>query len=116
MKHDLKVGQKLFFVYSDKRRGPAGDVEVTKVGRKWAELSSHYRIDLVTLEADGAGYMSPGRCYLGREAYEAEVKLSRAWDDLRSKVSFQWGPPNGVTAGQIVDALALLNLDGGRKK
>lgn len=59
---------------------------VNKVGRKWAAIDMHMRIDINTLAADGGNYSSPGQCYLSKEAYEAEVLLNETWDRFKDHV------------------------------
>lgn len=103
----LSVGQTLWWVPG---RGTPSEVTVAGVGRKWAQLDNHKRIDVVTLEADGAGYTSPGRCYRDRSVYEAGVHLAREWADLRKAVSGSYIARPGVTVEQIVQAKKLLGF------
>ena len=57
----IEVGQKLWFVPNERRHSDGYEVEVTKIGRKWAELGhAKLRIDLSDLIADGGRYPSPG--------------------------------------------------------
>lgn len=75
----FEVGQKLWFVRSEKRSGEPREVTVEKAGRVWATLSNHLRCD-ATGKVDGGNYQSPGHCYVNREAYELEqVRLSAWW-------------------------------------
>ena len=108
----LEVGQKLWFVYGDSRRGGASEVIVTKVGRKWATLSNNYRIDLQTWIADGAGYVSPGSCYASKEEYEEDVKLFVDWSNLRFAIERMRQRPEGVTTETIGKIRELLGIDG----
>jgi hypothetical protein len=108
----LTVGQKLWFVWADKRRGDPHEVTVTRIGRKWAYLDRYetYRIDSNTLAVDGgAGRSSPGHCYLSREGYEASLARNRAWNDLRKEIDRRKRPA-GVTVEQIAEARRLLGL------
>lgn len=109
-------GQKLYFEpgryiepgrYSNSNE--AGSmVTITKVGRKWLQLSNGCRIDAETLIADGGKYSSPGTCYKDRAAREAVVAAQAAWSSLRHRMGYT--VPAGVTAEHIVHARRLLGL------
>lgn len=89
--------------------GAPGFVTVTKVGRKWAEISARgYRIDKETLAIDGGGYTSPGRCYLTKDEHDAAENLRRAWSKLRDYVDRKYTAPEGVTVDAIEAALRVL--------
>lgn len=99
------IGQKLWYVPRELRRADPREVTVTKVGRKWADVSGgHGRINVETLEVDGRGYSSPGKCWRSREEYEAYDALCKAWDELRTLLSRHWSPPAGVTLNQVANA------------
>lgn len=111
----LTVGQQLWWVpnhcrHSDKPKF----VTVEKVGRKWAQLSSNDRIDVVTLVADGNGhgYTSPGSCYLTREEYESKLAKNRAWLKLHTFIESRSyrGAPDSVTLENIEAAGKLLGF------
>lgn len=109
----LIVGQSLFWVPSSNRgRSQARNVSVVKVGRKWAVLSNHQRIDVGNLVADGGAYSSPGRCYLRQEEYEQEVALRVSWQALVRDMRDVHGlnAPAGVSIADIDKARALLRL------
>lgn len=107
----LTVGQKLWLVPTQKYFGQPREVEVVKVGRKWAEINFRgYCVSLERLHVDGGQHSSPAQCYTDREAYEADVALDKAWSDLRTKIDRKWGRPEGVTVEAIQQARALLNL------
>ena len=76
----LKKGQVLYWVPSVSYAPGCGMVTVGKVGRKWLTLEEgthyRYRINVEDLVADGAGFFSPGRCYLSKEEYEATEALN----------------------------------------
>lgn len=74
----FEVGQKLWFVRSEKRTGPPREVTVEKVGRVWTTLNNHMRCD-ASGRVDGGEYASPGRCYASREVYELEQARLEAW-------------------------------------
>lgn len=109
MEKKLQEGQKLWWVYSQNRRGNPREVTVTKVGRKWAQLNNHYRIDIETLIADGGGYMSPGCCYVNKDIYDREVVLKKEWNDMKRDIQYQ-PTPEGVTVADIQAARILLRL------
>ena len=81
----LTVGQELYYVPADRRYlHQAKTVQVKKVGRKWAEVDAWLgRVNIETLFVDGGGYASPGRCWLDKEAWEAEERRRQAWAELR---------------------------------
>lgn len=107
----LTVGQELWFVFSGNHsRRESHATTVKKVGRKWAALSNGYRIDVQSLQADGAGYNSPGRAYPDRNAYEAEAERQRLWSVLRRRIDQTYRVPDGVTAEQIKIAAASIGL------
>lgn len=104
----LQVGQELWFVPRERRSGAPFITKVIKVGRKWAELDSRYRIDLTTLVADGGQYTSPGRCWLRKEDWEAAVRRSERWDYLRRLVDRQYRAPDGLATETIEHVIGLL--------
>lgn len=109
--HNLKPGQQLWFVYYDRRRGDPRYVEVKKVGRLWADVSGvsgDTRISLGSLEVDGRGYSSYGRCYLSRDEWAFEVALAREWGILRLRIGTLSAPPAGMTVERIAQINALL--------
>src|ERR1700688_1369142 len=108
----LTVGQKLWYVDTPRQNNPRGrEITVTKVGRKWVEVGRGYpRIDIETLHADGAGYSSPGRCWLSEVDYDAEVSLNRIWNSLWNRVRDTYSAPKGVTEHAIRQAAALLDI------
>lgn len=111
MREKLRIGQKLYFVPNHRRENPT-EVEVLKVGRKWAELSNHHRIDVQSWLADGGQYISPGQCHETREAYEAERSLDAAWNEVRRKVGAAYLRPISVSLERIEQAMSLLGLSG----
>lgn len=104
------AGQTLFFepdssVCSSTRRGL---VDVKKVGRKWVHLSNGLRVSAQTLEADGKGYASPGRCYFSEEERNAFFALKKEWTFFICRVNS--GMPQGVTLERIDRARQLLGI------
>lgn|SRR5262245_22715503 len=110
---NLQVGQRLWYVSRDSRYSTNREVEVTRLGRKWAYLDGNERcrIDIETLTVDGGEYISPGRCYLSREEYEAERVLYSAWGRLQRDLRDHDRSPEGVTLEDIKQARALLRLE-----
>ena len=106
------VGQELYFEWSpySRRRGGGETVTITKVGRKWMELSNGHRVDKVRLVADGREYSSPGTAYVSRADREAQVRLLDAWRTLRVRMEVM--PGDGVTTERIAEAARLLGLGG----
>ena len=106
------VGQELYFEWSpySRRRGGGETVTITRVGRKWMELSNGHRVDKVRLVADGRGYSSPGTAYVSRADREAQVRLLDAWRTLRVRMEVM--PGDGVTTERIAEAARLLGLEG----
>lgn len=106
----LAVGETLFCVYDDARRGDNFELEITKVGRKWVHTGHHYRVDIETLRIDGGQYSSPGKCYLSKEDYEAEKALDLAWNDFRETISDIHRIPKYMTIAKINQARGVLGL------
>ena len=104
-------GQELYWEpsrYSNNRMNGGSMVTITKVGRKWLELSNGHRVDAATLIADPGKYSSPGTCYKDRAAREAVVAAEAAWSSLRHRMNYN--VPAGVTAEHIAHATRLLGL------
>jgi len=82
----FKVGDKLFFVRTDRNGGPGKPEECTvlAVGRKWVrtDVIQDARFDPETMEGDGRGYASPGKYYRRIEDYREERRRDAAWRAL----------------------------------
>jgi hypothetical protein len=104
----LKVGQVLWFVPNEIRRNKPEAVTVEKIGRKWAHIGNGARADLDTLVVDGGVYTSPGRCWLHKEAWEAETRRQDAWLRLRQGIERHRKAPDGLSLEQIERAAAVL--------
>lgn len=110
----LAVGQKLWFV--PRYEHNARDVEVVKVGRKWAHVTGYFgrpiRIDVETLRPHEDD--TSGQCYLSRQQCEEHLAREAAWKaflrDIESKLS-RWKCPAGVTVEKIHEARKLLGLE-----
>ena len=105
----ITVGQRLWFVYEDHRRGEPREITVIKVGRKWAQLSNYYRIDINTMVVDGGVYPSPGKCYESQKHYEYCCAANKLWDATRN--GMRYVVPVGVTLNDIKQARKLLGLE-----
>lgn len=107
------VGQELYFEWSpySNRKGRGEAVTITKIGRKWLELSNGFRVDKMRLVADGRGYSSPGTAYVSREDRESQIRLQAAWHNLRRRMESH--PGEGVTAERVAEAARLLGFSEG---
>ncbi len=111
MRNDFKVGDTVFLVYDERRRGLGREVQITKVGRKWIDINNgQHRIDRETLRIDGRGYSSPGRVWRTKEEYEDHAKTSQLWSSLKRFVYDNHQIPQGVTKEKILQASALLGM------
>lgn len=112
--HNLKVGQKLFYVVSVNRsRNGSNEIwlSVIKVGRKWATLSGYnQRIDLETLEMDGGDYSSPGRCYLSEGEYWSQRELKKCWSTLTNAIHHRT-VPDGIDTETIREFAAKCGIE-----
>lgn len=109
----LSLGDKLILVSRDNRgREPqVYDVEVVKVGRRWATIQGvtglsrawpHERVDRATLEVDGGGYSARWAAFTSREAWGEHVDRREALQELRRLL--QWG---GSSVGLHLSAAEL---------
>lgn len=106
---NLVVGQKLWWVASNNQKTQY-EVEVVKVGRKWATLDIDHKIDLEDWVADGGLYAPPGKCYASKEEYESECTLLNSWKELRQMVNSQHKPPKGINLEKIEQIKTILSL------
>jgi len=106
----LTTGQKLWLVPARGHAQPR-EVDVEKIGRKWATLSgSEGRIDLETLRVDGGGLSSPGRCYLDEAAWNADQRTELVWRALVDKL-WRFNRDPEVSETDIREAARLLRID-----
>lgn len=84
---NIVEGQTLWFVGNamGNFKHVFGPVTVTKVGRKWADITGVFkgRIDVSTGHADASGYSRPGTCYESRLAWLNQEGADLAWNALR---------------------------------
>lgn len=110
------VGQSLYWEsspgYSGRSSGRNGDVTITKVGRKWLELSNGYRVDKATLFADPGNYSPPGRCFVDKEKRLAEHAKQDAWNELHRRIAAltsRGRAPQQISMASIQQILVLLD-------
>lgn len=115
---NLSEGQVLWFVGNElgNFKNQVGEVTVTKVGRKWAELRSkdipglsRYRLNVETLVVDGQGYSNPGRCFLSRLDWLNQEGPKLAWMQLRQHLLNPC--PDDLSFETIQYAATLLGLE-----
>lgn len=105
----LSVGQALWYVPSEGIGGPR-EVTITKIGRKWAQLSgNHGRMDIKSYWIDGGQDTSPGRCWISKEVYEAELSRQKAWIVLYEMVWPKYRAPDGISTDAINSMIELLS-------
>ncbi len=107
----FEKGQVLYWVKTLRHAPETGPVTILAVGTKYIALEQfRCRIRKDNLEADGGGFLSPGRCYLSPEDYEATEGLRRNWNEFSQRVSATNRAPEGVTQETIDQAYPLLNI------
>lgn len=106
-----QVGDTLYYVYNDSRRGNPFTVTIEKIGRKWMTVSPSFmpRINVETLSADGGVFSSPGRCFSSKEEYDAIVARQKAWGILIGKVSRLYSCPKHISLTDIETIISILN-------
>ena len=112
MKKQLAVGDTVWLVWNDRRRGAPRDAVVSKVARKWVYINEcRYRFDVDTWRVDGGGYSSPATIYESKETWEKEVSLENAWRQFSENVRNRYGTvPSGATEEAIEQAAKLLGI------
>ena len=113
MKKQLSVGDAVWLVWNDGRRGEPQEAVVAKVGRKWVYIHDmFYRFDVDTWRVDGGEYSSsPAIIYESKEAWEKEVSLENAWRRFAENVRNRYGNvPSGATEETIEQAAKLLGI------
>lgn len=109
---DLQVGTVLVVVPSDRRSGGPRDCIVARIGRDWVTLTSggRFRIDDPEMRLVERLMMSPGRCYVSREAYEAARERDRLWVVFSEAVRRDLSGST-YTADQILAAAGALGIN-----
>ena len=112
MKKQLAVGDTVWLVWNDRRRGVPQEHVVSKVGRKWVYINEgHYRFDVDTCRVDAGKYSSPATIYESKETWEKKVSLENAWRRFSENVRSQYGTvPSGATEEAIEQAAKLLGI------
>jgi len=125
--HGLEVGQRLWFVRKVNRsRYGENDyfVQISKVGRKWAEFSrvwadgsvhDHHvdgRLSLDSLKVDGGDYSSPGTCYLSKGTYDEELEREELFNKLGDFCRKGLSSEHKFTTIQLLEAMELLGCLG----
>lgn len=109
----LSIGDTLWLVIGDewKKNKHQAPAKVVKVGRKWADLDyGRYRVDMETMRLDGAGYTSPGKCYVSQSHYEQELAANKAWDYIAARISPSCRPEH-VDLEDIKSIAALAGIE-----
>lgn len=86
----IEVGQKLFAVFTGYGSVRSKEIEVTKVGRKWAYFGSHEKFDMETGWIDGYG---GGKVYANSTEYEHEKAMDKLWDEIVKATRYARRPP-----------------------
>lgn len=109
--HDIKVGQKLFFVLN-RNKAVQGEVTVLAVGRKWLKVDGIFRgnLYLQSLVAESFnGHASPGRAYLTRNDWLNVEAPRKAYGELRALMPLTC--PVGLSIDAISQAARLLGIE-----
>ena len=112
VKKQLAVGDTLWLVYNEKRRGNPREIVVSKVGRKWIYFDDgRSRFDLETKRVDAGVYSSSATIYESKEVYDKEVSLCLLWQKLYRHMEGRYRAPiKGLTEDAINQAAKLLGL------
>jgi hypothetical protein len=107
---DVKAGDTLWYVPHISYRGSQRELTITKVGRIWASTGDRIptRIHKRTLEVNGEGFSSPGRCFRSRDHYERWKVAVDVWNRLRRRMN---DCPPDVTEQRVRQAAALLGVE-----
>ena len=103
---DFAVGWKLWYV-PIRRHGEPCEVTVTKIGRKWAELDNHHRLNMETMMVMRGDYHC-GDCHASQAEWEAQQERHKIWRVFRDNIDY--APPGDVTTDAIRQAAALLGI------
>lgn len=92
-------------------RGNPTDVTVTKVGRKWLELSNRYRVSVDDLSIDGKGYTVEARCFHSQTDYALWKARNEAWAKVHEKIHRFYRAPDEVSTEGIVQIMEILGIE-----
>ena len=114
VKKQLAVGDTLWFVYNETRRGNPREIVVSKVGRKWIYFDDgRSRFDLETRRVDAGVYSSSATIYESKEVYDKAVSLRLLWQKFYLEIGGWYRDPmKGITEDAINQAAKLLGLWG----
>jgi hypothetical protein len=101
-----EVGQEVYV--EGLNRNPSRIAKVTKVARKWVDITGWQRFDAATGFVDAKGYTSPGRVWLCEADCNAWRDLNASWSALRRAVSETYNMPTGMTHEKIEQIRTLL--------
>lgn len=114
---EFKAGDKVVLVLRSFRNNVEPtlyDDEITKVGRDWYTLASksgERRVNIKTLQIDGKGYSSPGYIVRDVAEYEAERKLSKAWNEVHQYIRNLYSVPAFLTQEDIETLSTMFKMD-----
>lgn len=109
--HNLVVGQGIYYVpHRHNGSGNARHLIITKIGNKWATCGENrgYMVSLASLEVDGEGFTSPGRCYLTKKIYDDTCRLNKMWEDTLKLFAHRYSRPAHITEQDIIDITAIM--------
>lgn len=106
----LAVNQVLWFAGNGNFDHRRGEVTVTAVGRKWAEVSGVIdgKLNMETMKLDRGGFSSPGRCYHSKADWLATDGTDLVWRKLRQAMPIV--RPEGVSYNSVAEAAKLLGI------
>lgn len=105
---DFHVGQRLWFVHGDQRRGAPRFVKVSKIGRKWVSLDfCNYRLDPETGWVDEPAMGSVGRIYLYKEDWENAQEANKLWCALMQITGHGYKPKSADVVREAAKALGV---------
>jgi len=108
-KSAITKGQTLYFVPNQYSNYVPREVVVNTVGRVYFTVNEEQlRFRLDTMEADGLGYSSPGRCYENQGVYVLEQMIQKEYALLRMQLPSRC--PDEVTLADLVKVRELLRL------
>ena len=108
--NNIKVGQKLLWIYRDMGDTIHRTVLVATVGHKWATIQGFSpRLNLSTMDMHTASGFHDGKCYLSEQHWQTEITLAKALDKfIEDLVKFKFpAPPKLEQLDQVREILGL---------